>query len=477
MVQSTVRWTGAVLMAAMLVSAGCRHMCGADASTSVASGLPQASESARAGTAGSVQAVAAGKLSGLTLADIVDIALSNNPTTRAAWADARAAAARHAAARGAYLPTVELMGTYTRTGAPFQDASSSYGPAVSLSYLVFDLGGRGAKVDSLRQSLAAADLEHAAAMRYVVLSVEKACFRYLAAKAMLVSLQAGQREAQAHLDVASERHKAGLGTVADVLKAKASLSRTQLDLQSAEGDLSVTRGALALAMGLAANTGYDLGEGVGDIPVRPVTGEVEGMIEMAVSNRADLAAARARVLAGEAHVAEVRSRNLPSLSAAGRYGRAYVDGTGNDDSYEGGLVLSVPLFSGLSGVNEVEEARFLAMSQQERAKAMEQQVVYQVFSAYFSLQTAARRTETAGDMLASASQAHDAAMALYKQGLVTMTDVLSAQSLLADARAQQISARFAWLVSLAQLAHDVGGTDAGKDNPFSFNNQSAGEGR
>src|SRR5882724_1777717 len=53
----------------------------------------------------------------LTLTDVVDVALLNNPTTRISWANARAAAARLGAARGGFLPsaTVDLRATKLQT--------------------------------------------------------------------------------------------------------------------------------------------------------------------------------------------------------------------------------------------------------------------------------------------------------------------------------------------------------------------------
>ena len=44
----------------------------------------------------------------LTLTDVVDIALHNNPTTRISWSNARTATARLGAARGDYLPTAQV---------------------------------------------------------------------------------------------------------------------------------------------------------------------------------------------------------------------------------------------------------------------------------------------------------------------------------------------------------------------------------
>lgn len=475
--KSAYNWLIAALLVTGVACSGCRHMSpgGVDAVASSVSNAAKVASAVSPDLKTMGEAEINGRLKSQTLPEVIDIALRNSPATRAAWADARAAAAKHASARGAYLPTIDLQGTYTVSKTPFQESATTFGTAASLNYLILDLGGRGGKVDSLYQSFAAAELQHTAAIRDVTLAVEQAYFRYLSARAMLTSLQAGLQEAQTNLDAATGRHKAGLGTVADVLQAKTFYSRAKLDVQSAEGDVSVTRGGLALSMGLPANAGYDIRDDAGDVSVRPVTEKVEALIELAVSNRADLAAARARTLASEAHITEVRGQTRPSLSAAGRYGRTYVDGGGNDASYEGGVLLNVPLFSGFSRGNNIDEAEFQAMSQQERARALEQQVIYQVFSAYFNLQTAAQRIQTAGDMLASANQSYEVSMALYKQGLVTITELLSAQSLLAEARAQQIMARFTWLTSLAQLAHDVGTADSGPGSPFSLNTQSRGE--
>lgn len=468
----------AALLAAGLVSSGCRHTGVTEAPSATALSPENGPAEARVADLDfrkPGEPAIRERLKSLTLPDVIDIALKNNPSTRAAWADARAAAAKHASAMGAYLPTIDLQGTFSRSKAPLQEVATVYGPAATLSYLLLDLGGRGGKIENLYHAFAAAELQHKAAIRDATLAVEQAFFRYLATKSLLTSLKAGVQEAQTNLDSAMARHKAGLGTIADVLQAKTFCSRAKLDLQSVEGDLAVTRGALALSMGLPANTTYDIDDNTGEIPARPVTEKVEDLIEQAVSNRADLAAAKARALAGDAHVTEVRGQNRPSLSAAGRFGRMHIDGAGDDDSYEGGLMLSVPLFSGFSRSRNIEEAEFQALSQQERAQALEQQVIYQVFSAYFSLQTGAQRIQTAGDMLASANQSHEVSQALYKQGLATISDLLSAQSLLAEARAQQIAARLTWLTSLAQLAHDVGMADSGPGSPFSFETQSQGE--
>ncbi|MGH9695247.1 MAG: TolC family protein, partial [Bryobacteraceae bacterium] len=50
----------------------------------------------------------------LSLADVVDLALRNNPATRASWAQARASADLLGSARGQYYPTVDAAATLSR---------------------------------------------------------------------------------------------------------------------------------------------------------------------------------------------------------------------------------------------------------------------------------------------------------------------------------------------------------------------------
>ena len=96
----------------------------------------------------------------LTLTDVVDIALRNNTATSAAWAQARSAAAAYGAARGQYYPTVTLDGSVTPLrrapfGAGAGGTQRSYGPTLSLSWLLLDFGARGGSIGEAREALVA----------------------------------------------------------------------------------------------------------------------------------------------------------------------------------------------------------------------------------------------------------------------------------------------------------------------------------
>ena len=94
----------------------------------------------------------------LTLAQLVDVALRQSPSTRAAWQTARAAAASYGAARGAYYPSVAAFGGGGYGDSPGTTALvGGFGyVGATLDYLLLDFGGRDASVEMARQALFAA---------------------------------------------------------------------------------------------------------------------------------------------------------------------------------------------------------------------------------------------------------------------------------------------------------------------------------
>src|SRR5437667_154266 len=229
-----------------------------------------------------------------------------------------------------------------------------------------------------------------------------------------------------------------------------------------QGDLQTTRGALALSMGLPANIPYDLEVLPDTTLLLDIIEGVDTLIERALRERPDLAARRAQVEQARARVSVVRSQALPSLSVGGTGSQTYFiqhPGTltppaGN--SYNATLTLAFPLFSGWSQIYNVKAATAAAEAAARRAQGFEQQVVYQVFNAYYGLRTATQQVRTSRDLLASATESEQVALGRYKAGAGSLLDLLTAQAALASARAQAIQARLSWNTALAQLAHDVG---------------------
>ena len=407
----------------------------------------------------------------LTLGDVVDIALRNNPSTQISWQNARAAADAYGSAKGQYYPTLDLgvSGTRTRsmnTNGTGTTTNTTGGPTATLTWLLFDIGGRSGSIANARESLLAADWTHNGVIQDVVLQVQTAYFNYVANRALLDAQRLTQQEAQTNVDVTEARHGQGLATIADVLQAKTQLSQAQLTAETTEGAILITRGALANAMGLPANLPYDIAA-FPPLRVGPVTDSVDTLIERAMRARPDLAASRAEAEAAAAHVSTVRAARLPSLFLAATGGHSYLNTlVSQNNVYTINLGLRIPLFSGGSREYDQKEAEAQAQAATARAEQTRQAVVLEVFASYYALQTSAKRVRTADDLLASASQSDEVALGRYKAGVGSVLDLLTAQSALADARAQAIEARWTWRTALSQLAHDIGVLDVHGESPL-----------
>src|SRR5690606_33724134 len=251
------------------------------------------------------------------------------------------------------------------------------------------------------------------------------------------------------------------------LLARTSASQARLDMETTQGALQTTRGALALSVGLPANTPYDIAPPDTTFPVESLVDSVGALIETALASRPDLNASAAAVQQARARIKQLRADRLPAITMTGNANRTYLRTLPRGgNSYTLNLGLSIPIFAGFSRAYDQVQAEAQAEAAAARHDALEQQVVFEVYSSYYTLQTAARRVRTATDLLASAEQSEEVALGRYRAGVGTVLDLLSAQSALANARAQQVQARWVWQSALAQLAHDTGVLDSGGTTPF-----------
>jgi outer membrane protein TolC len=399
-----------------------------------------------------------------SLEDIIDLTLRTNPTTRASWAAARAAAANMGSKRGAYFPQIEGGANYQKTKNSFSRQLSSeqttYAPSLALHFILFDFGKRRADVEEARQALYRANWTHNATIQRVVLDVERAYYTYLYAKSAREAQSAAVNEAEANLDAAEERHKAGLATVADVLQARSNYSQKKLALQTVEGQIQTIRGSLATAMGLPPNIPYDIGVLPEALPVNDVSQAVDELIREAETQRPDLAAARADALSAKAHARSVKAEGRPTISLDGNVSRRYYDSRDNySNNYLQGIFLSWPLFTGFSHSYDVVEAQSNAELAQQQYEVLKGQVDLDVWTSYYDLKTAGERLTTSREFLASATESHDVALGRYKAGVGSILELLSAQTVLEDARAQDLQARADWLLAIAELAYATGRLD------------------
>ncbi len=118
----------------------------------------------------------------MSLAEIADFALSNNPATRLAWYQAKAAAAGVGIAESAYLPQINAGFGVQYTANVFtrpESSQTTYGPNLSLNFLLLDFGNRSNTVLASEYAQIAANLNQNNTIQQVILQVQQAYYQVL----------------------------------------------------------------------------------------------------------------------------------------------------------------------------------------------------------------------------------------------------------------------------------------------------------
>lgn len=399
----------------------------------------------------------------LAMADVVDLALCNNPQTRLLWAAAREQAAQVGVSTSAYLPTLSAQASVaqnvvTIVGQP-QDTYSSRSASLSASYLLYDFGGRSASLENAKQLLVAVNATRDATLQSTYLNAVQAYYALLSAHSSVQAYQAAEAAAQESLSAAQARYQAGVATPVDKLQAQTNLSQATLNRISAEGNERNAQGTLANIMGFDATQPFTLREVAETTPDPAVEQDIGRLITQARQQRPDLLAADAQIRAAEAQVDATRASGRPTLTLGAQAAISSGSAAPDTRSSSIGLTLNVPLFSGFRTNYQVRAAEAQLEGRVAERDRVANQIALDVWKAYQTMLTTSQALRSADDLVAAAEESGKMVLGRYKAGVGNILDTLTAQSALASAQQQRVSALYNFLYSRFALAQAIGELD------------------
>lgn len=405
------------------------------------------------------------------LGELIDIAESNNPTTQAAWNQAKASAASVGIAKSELYPTIiATVGgtTYLNPqlfGPTFvlQDWAV-FNTELHLAYTLVDFGARRTEISATQARLVAANFSFNNEHLVLIRQVSEAYFSLLKARGLREAAEVSLNDARTTESAAVERRKNGLATVPEVLEAKAVTAKAAYDFQSALGAERVEIGDLAKT--ITAN------------PVKPLQVEpldqlripetldqsVEDAINTAFQDRPDLQADQARVRAAQAEVKHAHSAYYPSLTFDGSkgwirgFGEQYGSPADYAKTYTYGATLGLKwtVFDGFRRETTIRQAKAEEKVATEEVRDRQDEITNQVWTDYENAATALEQRKAAAALLSASSESYSAALESYKEGVRNILDVLAAEDALAQARAIDVTARTQVLQTFTDLDFRTG---------------------
>ncbi len=399
----------------------------------------------------------------LTLPELTEFALRNNPRTRQAWLAARAAAAGVGIEKADLLPQISANYAVNRT-RPVSATTGSvspwitrYGPSVSLSYLLFDFGVQASQLEAAEFRLLAANLTQNRVLQDVVFQVEQAYYRTIGLDALVRTNELSLKNIRTAQDAAQRRRESGLATVADVYRSETQVAQAELNLTRSRGDLEKARGQLASAVGLPVNGRLNVQPLSSQPQIQKISASIGDLLEQAKATRPDLVAAEAQARAARATAHGVSKAGMPSVEISGGSGRTWFhDDRPVVNNYTLGLNVRIPLFSGFRDTYTVRQSQAQAAQAEAARDALMQQTELDVWQSYYDLQTAASSTGSTEAQVKSAEQTAQATLARYQSGFGSILDLITAQQDESNARVQRIQSYLDWYTALARLNFSMG---------------------
>ena len=403
----------------------------------------------------------------LTLSDLLDVALQNNPTTKQTWASARAAAAQYGQNLSDYFPDITFNGTYLRERVtsvpafgipPLNYYSTQATPDIDVTYTVFDFGQRSASARAAREALYYADWTHNQQIQTVLQTVMDDYYSYLYQMEVLKGDQENLENAQAALDAANQQFAMGVAALGDVAQARTQYLQNKIALTSQQQIVINTYAQLATDLGLPATLDFRLMPLPEQPSIEPVLACVDTLIADAQKQRPQLLASMANLRSKEASLDLAVRDLLPTVTATGvlgkyRYNEGYTEAK-RHFSIE--LAVTFPIFDGFYYWNGIRNARANVEYARGQMIQTELAMIQGISTSRSSILTAAQNLKDSSDYLEAAILEFKIELASYRAGTATILDVLSAQSSLANARVQKANAQQNWFISLAALAYATG---------------------
>lgn len=402
----------------------------------------------------------------LTLADVTEAALCNNPQTRESYANAKVLAAQLGVAKSAFLPSLTNNFSVNENFIDPKSASrgrefNNLNNSLAASYLLYDFGNRDAALENARQLLNAVSATQSAVVQNILLAAIKAFYQVQTDEALLEASKESETFNQESFKAADAKYQAGVSTPADKLQAETAYAQAVLTRVSAEGTLKTDLGILANVMGLNANMPLKLAAiSNAAINTAEVERDISQLIEYARVRRPDLVASEAQVNAAKATISASRAAAKPTISVG--VSNSFQDGSSLASSNTStlGLTVSVPIFAGYAPTYRIRAAEAAAEVKEAQRDQLKLQISLDVWTAFQNLRTAHETIKSAEILVTSAKESARVALGRYKAGVGNIIDTLNAQSALASANQQKIKADLSRNIARAALAQAIGTLDS-----------------
>jgi outer membrane protein len=415
----------------------------------------------------------------LTLADAAARVLEHNPDLAIDAPMREAANSTLSASRAGYLPRIDFEQSYQGGNNPVyvfgtllsqrrftadNFALSSLNSPDAIDNLltrftaqgpIWDFGRTRQRVEAAQLGLETTDRDHEDHVRHALLATLACYYSISLARENWNAATTALESAESLVEQAQARLHAGMAVEADLLRGQVYLASARQREIEARGQLEMAHARLNRLMGQAIDA--PLGETAALKPAPIALAGEEALKAEQAKRRPDYQRLQTELHQAELEVGAAKSEYLPTLGgfASWEMDHPSLHNYGGNN-WSAGMSLRWNIFAGGADAARHRAARQRLESKKRQLAAMESAMALEIRDALVQFRTAGQQVEAARAAEAQGEESLRILKNRYEAGLATMTDLLSAESQRAAARAMLSEAIYRHRLSYAQIEYAAG---------------------
>lgn len=384
-----------------------------------------------------------------------------------------AAAARVGQVRSGFLPRVSFIERYSRTNNPMwafgttlnqetitsadfdpnrlndPDDIDNFTSLVDVKWPLFDSGQTWHGWHQAKKGVSAAEIELGRIRQEVIANAAAAYDGVLLAIAQLRVIEQAISLSKAHLNLVEERYRSGFVVKSDLLRSRVRLADLEQKRFAAQSGVAVAKAGLGAALGEAPARKFEPTDELVKFPCRQAS--IEQWIEWALERRPALRLMTIREEIAQNEITKQKSSHLPALSLFGNYevNSERFDDTG--ENFTVGAMMEVSLFSGGQTLAKTREAQAILEEIQAQRRDLIAGIEVEVRKAFHETSSAEQRIGVAEASVEQARENRRIVADRYGNGLLTIVELLDAETAIEDARNNLYKALHDYRVSHVHL--------------------------
>ncbi|HXQ82060.1 MAG TPA: TolC family protein [Opitutaceae bacterium] len=370
--------------------------------------------------------------------------------------------------KGRQIPNLSAQGQWQKNDASISElyppSTSLWNVEVMATQTLYAGGGVVSSIKNAKLTREAVAYDLQTTIDSALLDVRTKFYNVLLAREKIRVEEENVRLYEHQLEDTKNQFASGTVSNFEVLRAKVFLANAQPNLITARNSYRISIEQLRQSLGTPGSTSFP--EVAGDLSFEPASYDSESALAAARAHRPELRRLGKLRDAADESVTTARAGFYPSLQAFGAYewdGFNFANasyGNVNANGWLFGLQSTWSIFDGRATDGKVRQAK----SQLEQARLSEAseelEIDVEVRQAISSLQEAGELVTASKQTIEQAAEALRLAEAKFHAGSATQLDVLTSQVSLTQAKTDQLTANYNYLVALANARKAIGLSDA-----------------